>query len=350
LRAVKNEWRLGEGEKVFHRLMGEMTILGCRFEDNGGQLELMEEAVMKRMGWLGGLLLVGVMLAIAWPSLFLPGDSSPVSSAPAPAPETRMEYQFYDLPQAAVHTLVISLERQPMERQPTLAIAPGLETVEQFAERLGAKAVLNGGFFDPQNQKTTSFVTLNGELVADPRQNERLMDNPDLVPYRDRILNRTELRRYRCGEGERYGLAQHRDEGMAGCALVDAIGGGPMLLPELRLEAEGFLDEATGRDPLGSGQKNARTAVGLMGEKMVWVMVGQKVEAAGGDSGTSSGRVAGGMSLPELAEFMKGLGVEQAMNLDGGSSSSLWFEGKGFYGKGDGGVGKRPVKSVLVVR
>ena len=59
-----------------------------------------------------------------------------------------------------------------------------------------------------------------------------------------------------------------------------------------------------------------------------------------------------GMSLPALADFMKTLGVEKAMNLDGGSSSSLYYNGKSFYGKVDleGNSVKRPGKSVLLVQ
>lgn len=53
---------------------------------------------------------------------------------------------------------------------------------------------------------------------------------------------------------------------------------------------------------------------------VIWVMVAQKSEPA-----TSSG-----MSLPALANFMKTMGVEPAMNLDGGSSSSLYYQGKTF--------------------
>jgi len=59
-----------------------------------------------------------------------------------------------------------------------------------------------------------------------------------------------------------------------------------------------------------------------------------------------------GMSLQRLATFMKSLGVEKAMNLDGGSSSSLYYKGKTFYGKvnAKGNLIKRSVKSVLLIQ
>ncbi|YAG10259.1 hypothetical protein NSTC731_06648 [Nostoc sp. DSM 114167] len=61
---------------------------------------------------------------------------------------------------------------------------------------------------------------------------------------------------------------------------------------------------------------------------------------------------ANGISLPALADLMKTLGADRAMNLDGGSSSSLYYNGKTFYGKVDleGNSIKRPVKSVLLVQ
>jgi exopolysaccharide biosynthesis protein len=125
--------------------------------------------------------------------------------------------------------------------------------------------------------------------------------------------------------------------------LIDAIGAGPELLPKLDLVTEGFADIAHTRDALGSNELNARTAIGIKPDgAIVLVMVAEK-PADSSDSG---------MSLPTLADLMKTLGVEKAMNLDGGSSSSLYYKGKAFYAKVDasGNPVKRPVKSVLLVK
>jgi hypothetical protein len=307
---------------------------------------------MRRIRMLGCVMGVGgIILALLF-HILLPSFSSSSSLSDAkPLPvsiaSSKAQYRVHSLPYADVHTLLITMSALRVSRRtrPIPAISPTLETIEQFAQREEAIAILNAGFFDPTNQKSTSYITLNRELIADPRQNERLMENPALLPYLDRILNRTEIRHYQCQQLERFDLARHLDPPPANCEIVDAIGGGPQLLPDLTLEQEGFFD-AQGeviRDPLGSHQRNARTALGLMPDgDMLWVMVAQKPDLPG-DSG---------MMLTELADFMKTLGVEKAVNLDGGSSSSLYYDGKAFYGRVNeqGERVERSVKSVLLLR
>ena len=229
----------------------------------------------------------------------------------------------------------------------TPALSQKVNSLKNFAQKYQALAAINGGFFDPENQKSTSYVVQQGQLVADPRENERLIQNLKLAPYISKILNRTEWRRYRCGATIRYDITFRREPTPKGCHLVDAMGGGPRLLPETTLLAEGFLDfdnnGLSRRDPLNSHQPNARSAVGITREgSILLVMVAQKPLTP----------KTSGMSLTTLADFMKTLGVEKAMNLDGGSSSSFYYKGKTIYGKvnDQGNALKRPVLSVLLVK
>lgn len=221
-----------------------------------------------------------------------------------------------------------------------------LQSIETFATQHKAIAVINGGYFDPKNQKTTSYITRKGKLVADPRTNERLMENPDLQLYLDKILNRTEFRRYICSHQFRYDINFHNDAIPSGCVLVDAIGGGPQILPQNTSFEEGFTDYQAGekiRDAIGTTQPNARSAIAITENgNLILAMVAQKPQ-----SPTNSG-----MSLEQLADFLTTLGAEKAMNLDGGSSASLYYDGKTFYGRLDseGNPIQRPIKSVIIVR
>lgn len=287
--------------------------------------------------WLLGLTLVSAGIWFVWRSS-LPSISSVVPTD-TPSPQKTIHYFERTLPQGIAHILLIPANNQFVV---TPALSAKVNTVEEFAQKHRAIAILNAGFFDPVNQKSTSYVILAGQLVADPKDNERLVKNPNLKPYLGQIFNRTEFRRYQCGQNVRYDIALHNESPPAGCQLIDAVGAGPRLLPELNLVQEGFVDNANKRDALGSNQPNARTAIGITNDgSIVLVMVAQKPSAS-----TS------GISLPALADFLKTFGVQKAMNLDGGSSSSLYYKGKTFYGKVDleGNFIKRPVKSVLLVR
>lgn len=292
--------------------------------------------------WL--LSIPGLILAIALLVLVRTRPTQSVPTAtPTPTVKASLQYQVYQLPDSIVHTLVIPAKSRYVV---TGAVSATVDDLATFAQQHEAIAVLNAGFFDPTNQKSTSYVTLQGELVADPRQNERLVGNPDLAPYLDQILDRTEFRQYVCQAAIRYDIVRHSAPTPADCQLQVAIGGGPGLLPTMTAVEEGFLALTDGvviRDPLGSEQANARSAVGLTAEgDVIWLMVAQRA-----DSPNDSG-----MSFAAIASFLQKLGAEKAMNLDGGSSSALYYRGKTVYGRLDeaGNAIQRPVKSVLLVR
>ncbi|HHP7245203.1 MAG TPA: phosphodiester glycosidase family protein [Elainellaceae cyanobacterium] len=309
--------------------------------------------------WIGAgfIMAIGVTLALmrgnTLPSLGIPTYShlpAQTELTPKPAPAAALHYERYSLPTSWVHVLRIPAQPDSQHGAQRYEVIPlvadELETIEWFAERSRAIAVLNGGFFDPVNQATTSYITQQGVLVADPRQNERLVNNPDLAPYIDSILTRSEFRRYQCGSQVRYDITRHNVPIPASCELLDSLGAGPQLLPDMTLEAEGFVDSRDGtviRDAIGSRQRTARTAIGITDhDEILWVMVAQR-----SDIETPSG-----MSLPELTEFMAAQGATKALNLDGGSSSSFYYDDTSYYGRlnQDGNSIQRPVKSVLVVR
>jgi Phosphodiester glycosidase len=235
----------------------------------------------------------------------------------------------------------------------------GVQQLSAFAaDEAKAIAIINGGYFDPKNRQTTAFVTAQGQLLLDPRQNKDLMGNANVAPYMAKILNRSEFRHYRCGPIEpatpatpanaltdRYDITAHNAPIPPGCQLSDGLGAGPQLLPSRSDEADALYIADNGRvirDPIGRDRPNARSAVAIKSDgSLLLAMVSQLPNRP-----TESG-----MTLTELAAFLKAQGAVKALNLDGGTSSSLWVEGKSDYGQFDdqGQPMKRPIKSVLMV-
>ncbi|MEO0456796.1 MAG: phosphodiester glycosidase family protein [Cyanobacteria bacterium P01_A01_bin.114] len=262
--------------------------------------------------------------------------AQPINPVSERESSSAVRFETHEADGATVYMLAIS---QPY--LVSVAVSDGLQTVETFSEQTNAFAILNAGFFDPQNAQTTSHVVIEGEAVADPAENERLVGNLDLAPYLSQIFNRSEFRRYDCAGEPRYDITPHEAPAPENCTLVEAVGAGPQLLPENTAYVEGFTDYADGaliRDAIGSESRNARTAVGIKADgSVVWFMVAQNPGA--------------GMTLAELAQFMRQRGVVKGLNLDGGSSASMVFNGTAYYGKfdSDGNPVQRPVKSVLTV-
>ena len=206
---------------------------------------------------------------------------------------------------------VVEIDNLPGKHYLIPYVSDTRDTNKAVFDRTSAKLCINAGFFDFKNDKSVSYVTIYGEKVADPTENENLMNNPVLMPYLDKILNRSEFRIYETPEKNIvYDISPHDSPSPAGWRLKHSIQAGPMLLPELRLEEEFFVLKKDGKilnESAASLIKRERTAVGIKDNKVYFFVVTKSAA----------------MSLPELAKFMKDAGMEKAMGFDGGGSTSL---------------------------
>ena len=259
---------------------------------------------------------------------------------PAKSSGREISYQTYPQPNSIVHIITIPHESN-YEIIPTATSE--LATLKKFVIQSNALAGINGGFFDPKSQQTTSYILQQGAVIADPRNNIGLIENLKIQPYLGKILNRSEFRSYICGKNIHYDIALHSDPIPLGCQLQNALGAGPKILPLETSVQEGFVAYKDGkvvRNAIQTTSRNARSAIGITkNQDILLVMVEQRAHK---DSG---------MSLSELANFLSNLGVVKAMNLDGGSSSSISYQDQIFYGRldRDGNCVKRSLKSVLLV-
>jgi Phosphodiester glycosidase len=283
----------------------------------------------------------GIILALVGLGL---GLAIAMGSPAAQSADYQLEYQTIKRSQYTIHTVTIPHDSNYLV---TPVISGDLQPISDFTKdnQDYLLAAINGGYFDPVNQKTTSFIVQRSQIVADPRFNERLIDNPDLKHYLSKILNRTEFRRYSCGEKTKYDIQLHSAPVPKDCTLIESLGGGPGLLPQDSSVVEGFTAYQKSekiRDAIGNDSLNARSAVGITEEgDVILAMVAQQSEQP----------LNSGISIPELASTMAGMGAVKAMNLDGGSSASLYYDGQAIYGRVDK-EGKeiiRPIKSVLSV-
>jgi hypothetical protein len=113
---------------------------------------------------------------------------------------------------------------------------------------------------------------------------------------------------------------------MGGSVWTDidqAVGGGPWLVRDGKAHVDAI--EQGFRDSTFSSSRHPRTAVGgtLAGELLLVTVDGRQSHSRG-------------MSLPELADYMVKLGAYQAINLDGGGSTSMVVRDLYVNGNSDG--------------
>lgn len=169
------------------------------------------------------------------------------------------------------------------------------ETTSSMAERVGAIFAINGDYYGA-NQ--TGYVIKNGTLYRDTA---RETDYEDLVQYSDgRLATISEMDT----------TAQELLES----GVVNTFTFGPTLVSD----GEIVVSET---DEVGRAMAdNPRTAIGVIEEadgSLHYIVV-----VSDGRSEESSG-----LSLYELAQVMQSYGVTMAYNLDGGGSSTMYFNG-----------------------
>ncbi len=115
--------------------------------------------------------------------------------------------------------------------------------------------------------------------------------------------------------------------------IVWAIGGGPRLLRNGQISVEYAVENFSAKL---AETKHPRTAVGLKNDSLLFVVVD------GRQPGYSEG-----MTLFELAEFLRNAGCTDALNLDGGGSTTLWVRGEVVNRPSDGR--ERPIANALLL-
>lgn len=165
------------------------------------------------------------------------------------------------------------------------------EKTSEIAEGVNAILAINGDYYGAQEK---GYVLRNGTLY----RSEAEEGQEDLVIYED-------------GSFEIISEETITAEELLEQGAQELLSFGPALI-------ENGTIAVTEEDEVGKAMaSNPRTAIGIL-DDLHYVFV------------VSDGRTeeSEGLSLLELAEFMDGLGVKTAYNLDGGGSSTMYFNGE----------------------
>lgn len=204
---------------------------------------------------------------------------------------TLTEYQKYD---TSIYVADIVLSSPEYLQTAFAQNAYGRNVTEktsEIAEEAGAILAINGDYYGAQED---GYVLRNGVLY----RNTAVSGQTDLVIYKDgsfAVINETDV----------------TAEELLADGAQQVLSFGPALIEDGSVVV-------SEEDEVGKAKtSNPRTAVGVIDDLHYLFVVsdGRTTESAG-------------LSLLQLAEFMKELGVTTAYNLDGGGSSTMYFNGE----------------------
>jgi exopolysaccharide biosynthesis protein len=224
--------------------------------------------------------------------------------------------------------ILILKAKHPKYRLDLAFAKDSLIKTSAFAKQSKALAAINGGFFDMKAGGSVSFLVSDGVIIHENKPNVLSMDNE---------MGANAIVVFENGTGDILPT-----QGPTRIPLLknveDAIVTGPLLLKNSQitpLQKRPFND-----------LKHPRSAI-CLGKKEIWLVAvdGRHKEASG-------------LNLNDLAQFLLSCGCQQAINLDGGGSTTLYLNTNKFDGivnhpsdnKKFDSEGERPVANVLFLR
>jgi hypothetical protein len=266
----------------------------------------------------------------------------------APHGETATYYRWRTANGCVVNLVVVDMASKRWILR-TVTNAP-LSTVAQTAQHYGASIAINGGFFDTRTGAGVGCIIDRGHIVGNAVHAKSLARKCPSPATMTAIRNRSELRQLVDAAGaQTLAVSAHNEPILAGTKIEESLQAGPALLPLYDPVKEGFIRRnANGRlvDSIDTGALKARTAVGITADgKLLLLTVFNP--AKGPDKG--------GMTLPQVAALLKSWGATEAVNLDGGTSTSMCLRLKDSSGNSrdttvSGNWPSRRVQSVLLLQ
>ncbi len=214
------------------------------------------------------------------------------------------------------------------------AYRPELTPTSTIARESNALAAVNGSFFDMELGNPVCFLRIGGKQVGENTPQTPNSVNRKYYQYATMVLNSN-------GRPVLYepDSNRHWEERYFDSTATDVMTAGPMLLSDGKI-----LPQRT--DRTFATHRHNRTAIGIRpdGTVLLFTVDGRTKQSAG-------------MTLTELAKTMLMLGCTNAMNLDGGGSTTMYV-----LGRNNGGIvnfpsdnnrfdrqGERYVSSIVMV-
>lgn len=249
-------------------------------------------------------LLLGIVLAVCSLGIVkgqTVSDSLAIVSAQwkIESPQKGIIHKYVSIPQLYQVTQSISL----IEIDPGAGLKVGvtvsdkMRETSRMASEQGAIAAINGSYFDMKRGNSVCFLKVDRQVV----------DTTTLGEFARRVTGAVSIRKGKMKIISWNRQIEKQYKGKKGIVLAS----GPLMLKDGRYCDWSLCEKDFIRT------KHPRSAVALTKDgKILFITVDGRFP-----------KHAGGVSIPELAHLIRILGGKDAINLDGGGSTTLWLSG-----------------------
>ncbi|MCK9209872.1 MAG: phosphodiester glycosidase family protein [Ignavibacteriaceae bacterium] len=198
---------------------------------------------------------------------------------------------------------------------------PDLMTTSKFGEINHAVAALNGSYFDMDSIAGVCYLEVNDSVINRTRTPKLKWAKPDSILNGVVVITKENRVLVMKARSEKFYEVSKAEKAVLVSGPLLLYGGKKRSLPDMKF--------VTNRHP--------RTFLCTTENDILFIAV----------DGRSS--QADGMNLIEAQDFLISLGCEEAINLDGGGSTTLWIKDKGVINSPSDLNGERPVSNAFII-
>jgi len=196
-----------------------------------------------------------------------------------------------------------------------------LTKTSELAAHNNAIAAINGGFFNMDEGGSVTYFEINDSVIGKTRAPKLKWGVSDSIINGAIILSKKNKLKIEAKNTEPF-YTKSKDE-----AFV--LFTGPLLISNTKFQKLPNMKFSNKRHP--------RTCIGITKNSIIFIAIdGRSKQAAG-------------MSLNEVQKYLYSLGCIDAINLDGGGSTTMWTKSNGIVNTPSDKKGERPAANALLI-
>jgi exopolysaccharide biosynthesis protein len=198
---------------------------------------------------------------------------------------------------------------------------PLLVKTSEIAQKYNAVAAINGGFFDRDHGGSVSYFELNDSVISQKRPDKIKWAVPDSLTNGSIVLTKNHKIIIEPAKTSQFYEESKKEAAVLVTGPLLVYHSNPMILPDM-----GF-----------SFKRNPRTCLCITKESVIFVTIDGRSEQAAG------------MNLIETQKYLMDLGCYDAINLDGGGSTTMWIKNNGIVNFPSDKEGERLVSNAILL-